>query len=72
MLNLSDEKLARLLDLCSEIANIRREIPAPPPNFDLSHVRLETARALRDSLAQHEAALTELSVLLNVEGEPKA
>lgn len=62
MLELTDEQIARVFTLCEEIAAVKDSLPAAPKGFNVS---LEIARSLRDSLAQHNAALAELADLLH-------
>ena len=59
----TDEQIARVFELCLEIAAVRNEIPTPPPGINL---RSEVARATRESLEQHHAALEELGKLLKL------
>ena len=61
--NLTDEQIARLFALCGEVTAVYRSMPAPPAGHD---THLETARGLRASLSQHDAALTELGQLLSL------
>jgi hypothetical protein len=60
-MELTDIQIARLFKLCREIAAVEKELPIAPRGFDVS---LETARNLRVSLAQHNAALIELALIL--------
>lgn len=59
--NLTDGQVARIFRLCDEIAAVKKELPAPPPGFDVS---IEIARNLRVSLAQHTTTLKELMQIL--------
>lgn len=61
MVNLTDEQIARLFELCNEISAVKRQLPAAPEGFDVS---LESARNLRVSLTLHAAALAELAEIL--------
>lgn len=64
MLHLTDEQIARLFQLCGEIAAVQKELPAVPQGYE-SRMRVEIAAALRVSLEQHAKAISELGVLLN-------
>jgi len=64
MLKLTDEEIARLFSLCSEIAAVQGELPKLPQGYEI-RMRIEVAAALRVSLEQHIAAITELGTLLN-------
>ena len=61
VIQLTDEQIARVFELCAKITNIRKELPAPPVGFD---VALEQATALRVSLEKQNDALLELGALL--------
>lgn len=62
---LTDSQIARLFDLCDEIAAVRKEMPAPPSGFARSETaRLESAKNLRASLEKHNDSLIELGALL--------
>ncbi len=58
---LNDEQVARLLVLCKEIADVRKELPPVPRGMNGD---IEAAKALRSSLDKHEDSLTELAGLL--------
>jgi len=60
---LTDEQIAKVLQLCGEIAAIRQEMPAAPAGFD---VRLELARNLRASFERHNDTLLALGQLLQL------
>ena len=62
---LTDAQIARVFDLCTEIAAVKKEMPAPPSGFARSEtVALELAKNLRASLEKHNNALVELGALL--------
>ena len=60
-IELTDAQIVRLLELCTKVVAIKREIPAPPPGFDVS---LEVAQLLRASLGNLNDTLVELGALL--------
>ena len=59
--DLTDEQVARILELTAQISRVANEIPQPPRGFDVS---LEIAKALRTSLEARNEALVELGALL--------
>lgn len=62
---LTDAQIARLFDLCAQIAAIRGEMPAPPKGFAHNQtVTIELAKNLRETLEKHNDALVELGALL--------
>ena len=63
MFQLSDEHIARIFKLCTEIAEVGASLPAAPRGFDVS---LELAKNLRASLNEHERALGELLGILTI------
>ena len=60
-INLTDEQIVRVLDLCTTIARLRQDLPRAPQGFD---VDLEVAKHLRLSLEARNSDLLELAALL--------
>ncbi len=58
---LTNEQVARVLEICERIASIKNEVPLPPRGFEMS---LEIAKYLRTSLLAQNSMLVELSALL--------
>ena len=64
-INLTDGQIVRLFELANKVAAIRKEVPVPPSTFGQKDtVKLETAKALRNSLDESNDVLTELGALL--------
>jgi uncharacterized Zn finger protein (UPF0148 family) len=59
--DLTNTQIARVLELCGKIADVRKELPPAPPGFEVS---LEIAKNLRASLERKNDLLLELSALL--------
>ena len=59
--DLTDEQVARILELTAQISRVANEIPLPPRGFDVS---IEIAKALRASLVAKNDLLLELAALL--------
>lgn len=66
-IELTDEHVARLFELCAEILTVRDSVPRPPQGFNL-HV--EIAHIVRTHLEQHSATLEELAQLLHIAAPP--
>jgi hypothetical protein len=60
-IQMTDQQIVRVLELCERIARIKNELPAAPRGFE---VGLEIAKALRSSIEAQNDALTELAALL--------
>jgi hypothetical protein len=60
-IELTDNQLARVLELCAKIAAIRHEMPLAPRGFN---VDVEVAKHLRASIEAKNDWLLELSALL--------
>ena len=61
IVDLTDEQVARVLELTAQISRVANEIPLPPRGFDVS---IEIAKALRASLVAKNDLLLELAALL--------
>ena len=61
IVDLTDEQVARVLELTAQISRVANEIPLPPRGFDVS---IEIAKALRTSLTAKNDLLLELGALL--------
>ncbi len=60
-IELTDHQIARVLELCAQVAEIRKEVPLPPAGHN---VTLEVAKHLRQSLEAKNDVLVELGALL--------
>jgi hypothetical protein len=61
MIELTDAQIVRLMELCTKVVAIKREVPLPPPGVDVS---LQIAQLLRASLGNLNDTLVELGALL--------
>lgn len=61
VINLTDEQVSRVLNLCERIAKIKQELPPPPQGFIVDE---EIAKFLRKSLEERNNELLELGALL--------
>jgi hypothetical protein len=66
-IELTDQQVARLFQLCAEILAVRDSVPSAPQGFDLN---LEIARIVRANLEKHSAAMEELGQLLHISAPP--
>lgn len=65
VIQLTDEQVSRVLDLCGKIAALRQEMPALPDGYQRNEeARLDFARGLRASLEKQNDVLLELGALL--------
>lgn len=60
-IDLTDSQLARLIYLCSKIAEVVLTVPAPPQGMG---GELELAKSLRSSIEAQNGVLLELGALL--------
>jgi hypothetical protein len=64
-LDLSDEQITTLLDVCTEVSRIIQEIPKPPAGFSMDpEVRAVTSRQLRASVEKKSPQLLSLGMML--------
>ena|ERR1700676_202299 len=65
VIQLTDEQVSRVLELCGKIAAIQSTMPALPGGYERNEeARLELARGLRSSLEKANDILLELGALL--------
>lgn len=64
-INLTDEQIVRVLEICKRIGRIQSEVPTPPTGVGMATTaNLEIAKAIRSSLEQYNDDLLELGALL--------
>lgn len=65
VIELTDEQVARVLELCAQVAALRQGMPALPDGFERNaEARIEFAKGIRASLESKNAVLLELGALL--------
>ena len=75
LVKLTDEQIARVLNLCEAIGRIKQEIPQPPRGLGYNAgftIAAEIAKTLRASLEAKNDMLLELGALLRTESEQAA
>lgn len=68
-IELTDEQIARVFELCAEIVSVRDSIPRAPQGYDMS---VQVAGIVRENLERHTSHLEELHQLLRIAEPPTA